>query len=726
MEDVVARRTPKTACLIAAWAAFLFSSRALFGLDTRDLKPVPKPPVIDGKLDPGEWDEAFKMTNFKTFEPDYGKDPSQKTEGYFLYDAENFYFAFRCYDTEPAKIKASINKRDNMFSDDFVGIIIDTYNTMQSGYGFLVNPLGIQGDGMMNVNGNLQPDQDFVWYSKGQIDDKGYTVEYRIPLQSIRFPSGKTITMRLGFFRQFVRTSEVASAPPLSPEKGSIIAQTQPISVTGLKFKRVVEILPAVTHSNKLAIQDGVLKRDERTTDLSLTGKVGLTSDLTLDAAINPDFSQVESDAGQVDINLRYALFFPEKRPFFLEGNEIFQFAGNTEEAPLIAMTHTRTIVDPVFGFKLTGKLGVTNTIAAVYAQDYQPDGGTDEHPDFSIFRLKHALKEDSYIGGFYTARDVRGGFNRVVGGDGRIRLSQTSVAAFHLFGSFTKVPGDRDVNGGHALALDYVLDNRKISLDIGYQDISADFQVDTGFLERTGLRRLAAFGMYRFYPKSKFFQRIEPFYWSYHLYDTGSNMPETFNLVSLRFQLPATTQIRFDGILANEVYEGRRFGRSGFGFQFNSQLTKKIFINGRYRRAGAIYYDPEAPYQGDGNRASVALEYQPTEQFDFMLDLTYSDFYRRSDKAKIYEYTILRSFNTFQFNKYLFLRGILEYNTYRKRLTLDTLASFTYIPGTVVYVGYGSAFEKIRWTGDEYLDSHRFLETKRGFFFKVSYLWRW
>ena len=722
----MAHRTPKTACLIAAWTAFLFSSKALFGLETRDLKPVPKPPVIDGKLDPGEWDEAFKMTNFKTFQPDYGKDPSQKTEGYFLYDAENFYFAFRCYDTEPAKIKASINKRDNMFSDDFVGIIIDTYNTMQSGYGFLVNPLGIQGDGMMNVNGNLQPDQDFVWYSKGQIDDQGYTVEYRIPLQSIRFPSGKTITMRLGFFRQFVRTSEVASAPPLSPEKGSIIAQTQPISVTGLKFKRVVEILPAVTHSNKLAIQDGVLKRDERTTDLSLTGKVGITSDLTLDTAINPDFSQVESDAGQVDINLRYALYYPEKRPFFLEGNEIFQFAGNTEEAPLIAMIHTRTIVDPVFGFKLTGKLGVTNTIAAIYAQDFQPDGETDEHPDFSIFRLKHALKDDSYIGGFYTARDVRGGFNRVVGGDGRIRLSQTSVASFHLFGSFTKVPGDRDVNGGHALALDYVLDNRKVSLDIGYQDISADFKVDTGFLERTGLRRLAGFAMYRFYPKSKFFQRIEPFYWCYHLYDTASNLLETFNLFTLRFQLPASTQFRLEGILANEVYEGRQFGKSGLGFQLNSQLTKKVYIEARYRHKGAIYYDPEAPYQGDGNVATAAFEYQPTEQFDFMLDLTYSDFYRRSDKTKIYDYTIFRSFNTFQFNKYLFLRGILEYNTYRKRMTLDTLVSFTYIPGTVVYVGYGSAFEKIRWTGDEYLDSHRFLETKRGFFFKVSYLWRW
>ena len=287
------------------------------------------------------------MTEFKTFQPDYGKDPSQKTEAYFMYDADNLYFAFRCYDTEPSKIKASLCKRDDMFNDDFVGIILDTYNTMQSGYGFLVNPLGVQGDGMMGINGDLQGDQDFVWDSKGQIDDQGYTVEYRIPLQSIRFPAGETITFRLGYFRQFIRTSEVASAPAIYPDKGSIIAQTQPIAVSGLKFKRVVEILPAVTYSNRLAANGGALRKDERLTDLSLTAKVGLTTDLTLDGTVNPDFSQVEADAGQVDVNLRYDLYYQEKRPFFLEGNEIFAISGNTEEAPLYGLAYTRTIVDP-------------------------------------------------------------------------------------------------------------------------------------------------------------------------------------------------------------------------------------------------------------------------------------------------------------------------------------------------------------------------------------------
>jgi len=720
------RKSRVTKCFLAFLATALAAATAFAGLATLDLAQALKTPAIDGKLDPGEWEGAYKMTEFKTFQPDYDKIPSQKTEAYFLYDSDNFYFAFRCFDTEPSKIKAAISKRDAMFADDFVGIIVDTYNTMQNGYGFLVNPLGIQGDGMMDINGNVNDAQDYIWYSKGQIDDQGYVVECRVPLQSIRFPGGKTITVRLGFFRQFVRTSEVASAPAIYPDKGSIIAQTQPIAVSGLKFKRVVELLPAVTASDKSSAQGGRMARDERRADFGLTGKVGLTNDMTLDAALNPDFSQVESDAGQVDINLRYALYFPEKRPFFLEGNEIFQFAGNTEEAPLYAMAHTRTIVDPVFGFKLSGKLGVKNTVAAIYAHDYQPDGGADEHPDFGVFRLKHALKEDSYLGAFYTSREVRGGFNRVAGGDGRIRLTPTSVASFHLFGSFSKDAGNRDIDGGHALGLRYTLDNRTVSLDVGYQDISQKYRVDTGFLERNGLRRLAAFGMYRMYPKSKFFQRIEPFYWSYHLYDTYSNMLETFNIFVLRFQLPRSTQVRFEGILANEVYAAHRFGKSGFGFRVSSQVTKHLFVNGSYRRTGSIFYDPDDPFQGGGNRANAGVEFQPTENLDFMVDLTYSDFFRRSDGEKIYDYLILRSFNTYQVNKYLFLRAILEYNTYRKRWTVDTLASFTYIPGTVVYVGYGSAFERLRWDGTDYVESARFLETKRGFFFKVSYLWRW
>jgi hypothetical protein len=703
----------------------VFQSSKIYAEEVVTISPTRTPPLIDGILDDTAWETATKFENFKTIKPDYGKEPGQKTIAYMTYDAGNIYFAVRCFDNEPDKIKTSVSSRDDMFQDDHVVIMLDTFNTMQESYGFFLNPEGIQGDAMINADGNGDASFDMVWYSKGTIDDEGYAVESRIPLQSIRFPGKETITLRIGFFRQMVRSSEQASFPPMYADKGSILKQSQPISVTGWKYKRVVEILPALTHSTRQSTAQGKMQTDEKNTDFSLTGKFGLTSDLTLDGTYNPDFSQVEADAGQIDINLRYELFYPEKRPFFLEGNDIFQFAGNVEEGPLATVVHTRTIVNPIFGLKMAGKLGRKSSLSAIYALDDLPDDPVDSHPDFMIARYKFALKEDSYIGGFYTGREYGRGFNRVVGADGRFRLTQASIADFHLFGAFTQRNGTAETSSDHALGLHYVYGTRKVIIDLGYQDISKNFQVDTGYVTRTGIRRFSALGMYRFYPKSNFFQRIEPFYWSFHLYDTEDKMFETVNLFTLRFWLPRSTMFRIDTLFANEVYEGERFGRGGAGFQAESQITKQVFLNLFFRRTGSVFYDPEDPYQGYGNRVGGYLQYQPLDKLSFILSLSYVDFFRESDKQKIYDYAIIRSRNTFQINKYLFLRAILEYNSFQERLTLDTLISFTYIPGTVIYAGYGSAFEKVEWDGFDYRESDNFHETKRGFFFKVSYLWR-
>ncbi len=689
------------------------------------ISPTTVPPQIDGILDDPAWEMAARFENFKTFDPDYGKEPSQKTAAYMTYDSENIYFAFRCFDTDPEKIKTSVSSRDHMFQDDHVIIVLDTFNTMQEGYGFFMNPEGIQGDAYINSEGNGDPSFDAVWFSKGTIGSQGYTTECRIPLKSIRFPGKSTKTLRVAFIRKIVRTSEGLAYPPMYADQGSMLKQSQPVSVTGWKYQRLVELLPALTHNTSQSADQGTLKTSDKLTELSLTTKVGIASDLTLDATVNPDFSQIEADAGQVDFNRRYALFYPEKRPFFLEGNDIFQFAGNVEEGPLAMVVHTRTIINPIFGFKLTGKLGSKSTMATIYAKDALQDDPVDEHPDFAIARYKFALKEDSYIGGFYTGREYGAGFNRVSGVDGRIRLSQVAVADFHLFGSFTQQNGDSSVKSDHALGLHYQFANRKIILDLGYQDISKDFQIDTGYVTRTGLRRISAFAMYRFYPKSQWLQKIEPFYWSFHLYDTQDELFETFNLFTLRLWLPRGTMLRMDTILAREVYAGERFKTSGLGFQAQTQITQQVFLTLVYRRTGAVFYDPESPYQGYGNRVMGTIQYQPLEKLNFSLSLSYVDFYRDSDKALQYNYAIIRSRNTFQINKYLFFRAIFEYNDFQKRLTADTLISFTYIPGTVFHAGYGSAFEKLRWDGQDYRESNVFLETKRGLFFKISYLWR-
>ena len=694
------------------------------------LAKTPAPPVIDGVLDDAAWTAGMKYDGFKTFKPDYGKEASQKTEAFISYDAENFYFAFRCFDSEPSKVKAAMSKRDNIFQDDIIFIVLDTFDDAQSGYSFMLNPLGIQGDGMVDVNGNLSPSFDTVWYSKGRIDDQGWTVEARVPLQSIRFPGKKDLTWRVLFIRFFTRTSEQVSCPPIDPNYGSLMGQAQLFQVSGLRHKRVAELIPAAT-TNVGYSRQGPDMEKIGSTPLSevpsLTGKLGLTSDLTLDGAYNPDFSQVEADAGQIDFNQRYSLYYEEKRPFFLEGSDLWQFAGMVEESPLQAIVYTRTIVNPDYGFRLTGKIAKRDTLATIYAHDYLPGDEVDEHPDFGILRYKHTLKDDGFIGGFFTDREAAGSYNRLGGLDGRFRLSQTQVAAFHLFGSFTKAPGAETVNADHALGLNYNYSTRKWVVDLGYQDISDNFQVDTGFVYRTGLRRISTFAMYSIYPKSKFFQKLEPFYWAYQLYDTIDKMWESFNLFTFRVRLPRSTMVRLDGILAQEVYLGQHFNNSGFGFQGQSQLAKTVYLQARGRWTNKTYYDPAEPFQGYGSSLSGGLIYQPIEQLDLQLSLNYVDFYRTLDREKIYDYLIVRSRNTFQLNKYLFVRGILEYNDFYKRMTLDGLVSFTYIPGTVVHVGYGSALEKQEW--DEslpgFVPSNHFHEMQRGFFFKVSYLYR-
>jgi hypothetical protein len=713
---------------LAAWPAVPPAAKA--AAVPLVLEKAEAAPVIDGVLDDPVWGSALKYDGFKTFKPDFGKDASQKTEAYVTYDARNFYFAFRCYDSEPSKVKAVISKRDNIFQDDLVFVMLDTFNDAQSGFSFMVNPLGIQGDGMIDVNGNLDTSFDAVWYSKGRIDDKGWTVEARVPLESLRFPARRVQTWRIMFVRFFTRTSEQVTFPPLDPNYGSIMGQAQRFEVSGLKAKRVMELIPAATASTRYERTGPDMARTERTPLKevpSLTAKFGVTSDLTVDGTYNPDFSQVEADAGQIDFNQRYSLYYEEKRPFFLEGSDLWKFAGNVEEGPLQAMVYTRTIINPDFGFRLTGKVAPRDTVAAIYAQDSLADDPVDVHPEFAIARYKHALRDDAYIGAFYTSRLAGSSYNQVGGFDGRFRLSQTQVASFHLFGSLTKAPGAESAATDHALGLDYSYSNRRWTVDLGYQDISDGFQVDSGFVYRTGLRRFSGFVMYNIYPKSKFFQKIEPFYWGWQLYDTVYHLWESFNLVTLRFRLPRNTMFRLDSLLANEVYAGHRFDQSGYGFQLQTQLAKSLYIEGRLRRTARTYYDPVDPYQGYGSSVSGAVVYQPITQLDFTLSLSYTDLYRSLDRSKVYDYLILRSRNTFQVNKYLFVRGIVEYNDFYKRMTLDGLVSFTYIPGTVIYLGYGSAFEKQEWDVglNGFAPSSRLHEMERGFFFKVSYLYR-
>jgi len=713
---------------VAVWALHVWAGDAP-GLRDATVGKTDESVVIDGKLDDTVWRSAPSVTGFKTFHPDFGIDMPERTIVYMAYDRENLYFGFKCFDSKPDKIKASIARRDTIRPDDWVCINLDSFNDQQSLYALYINPLGIQTDSRY-AGGIEDFSQDFVFYSAGRIDEEGYVVEVRLPFKSFRFANKKTVEMGVLLERKISRISTHGTYPAMSPEKGMFfLTQMKPMVMQDIEHYTLFELLPALTLNQRQYAEKGDLNITDRFTDLSLTGKYGITSKLILDATYNPDFSQVESDAGQVDVNLRYDLYFPEKRPFFLEGKENFNFGGYSTYDPLSEVVYTRKIIDPLAGIKLSGKVGTKNTLATLFSLDESPSYSEDvdksgKYAMFSILRFKRALSEDSYLGAFFTSRDLKNHSNRLAGPDGQIRLSPSSVLGFHLFYSQTRDDAESDSVNGHALGLDYLYATRRMDINLAVKEISKNFNTETGYLTRTGLAMLTASVTPKIYPDSSLLQRIDTTLYSSQLRDQFSEIWETYNALFINFFLLRSTRISLNANYSTEVFLDEKFDTSGWNVVGLSQFTKQFNLRLSYSYGKSIYYSQD-PYQGKGTRASGQLILQPSEKVDLRVNLTYADFIRDPDSQKIYDYTILRTRLTYQMNKYLTFRGVVEYNDYRKTLLTDFLVSFLYIPGTVIHLGYGSLYEKTQWVEGEYRPSDRFLEMERGLFFKVSYLWR-
>lgn len=686
------------------------------------------PPTIDGKLDEIEWKNVLSISTFKTFSPDFGKDASQKTITYAGYDSQNLYFAFRCFDTEQDKIKTSINSRDNIRSDDWVCINLDSFNDQQSLYAFYVNPNGIQTDSRYAAN-KEDFSADFIWYSAGQILSDGYSIEISIPLKSIRYADKDTVIMSIFFERYVSRILEHSSYPELDPELGmAFLVQMKQLQYTGLEQYSLLEILPAFTYSQKYARVKNEMKKNESKGEVSLTAKHGITSDLILDATYNPDFSQIESDAGQVDVNLRYSLFYSEKRPFFLEGSEIFNIAGvaTSEVDPLGTLVHTRTIVNPLIGVKLSGKIGSKNTLATLYSVDELPNDTKGKNAIFPILRYKRTLFDDSYIGAIYTGRETNVSYNRVAGIDGIYRLKQSSTLEYNLIFSNSKFSTDNDSRNGSVVTVNYTSDTRDLTYNFAIKNITENFFIETGYLTRSGILSITGLIKPKLFPPNSFISRIDLEAFSAQTNDKHSEMWETFNHASAQVYMFGSLVAKVKLIYATEIYLKQKFNTGGFAVSFGGQITKLIATSVTYRKMKSIYYS-SSPYQGYSNRVNAILIFRPTQNLESYTSAVYTDFYKNSNDELVYDYPIFRERLTYQLNKYLFLRGVLEFNKFKKQLLTDFLVSFTYVPGTVMHLGYGSIYNQTEWDEpkNRYITSNEFNETQRGFFFKMSYLWR-
>ena len=694
-----------------------------------------RPPVIDGVLDDEAWHAAAAETGeWLSYNPLHGEKVPQTTKTWIGHDADYLYFAFQCDDPDPSGIKTSITRRDNIWSDDWVGISLDALGTGQYSYHLIVNPSGVQLDMLNSVSGGEDESPDYVWDSAGRTNQQGYAVEMRVPLQSIRFRGGRDVRMGILFWRRVSRSGVSVAWPPLEPGKWVFEKHAQ-LRFDELKPRLTRELIPSTTYA-RTQLRDAPSRwaGADDDGDVGISGKYGLSSTVTLDATINPDFSQVESDAFQVEVNQRFPTFFSEKRPFFMEGAGIFTLAGQGNDNSLQAAVHTRRIVDPIFGAKVTGTLGrwAFGTLSALDQSPGRnlPEGHIDTGKDrmFNIARAQYSLGPSDYLGGIAVDTELAGGYNRVVGADLSWRVNSTQRVSGFALASSTRDPRSSASRGGIGAQAGYEYSTRKLVV-LGYgEHYDRDFHMDTAFINRVGITSGWGFAEYSFYPQKtkSWLLRISPFSFTQGGRDRNAGGTELLQVTGARFRFSRQGAVRIDRFDGYERWAGRRFDRVRYRYQGNVQLYRWLSLDGQYFAGDAVFYDEVDPFQGTSRDARVGFTFQPSGRFSESVSYRHINFDRKATGERVYDLDIIYSRTTYQFSRQFFVRAIVQYDSSRYRVLTDFLSSYELRPGTVVYAGYGSLIEKRGFDDGRWIPGQGAYETsQRGLFFKASYLYR-
>lgn len=696
---------------------------------------VQQAPAIDGVLDDDAWrDGPLETGEWLSYNPLHGNKIPQQTKVWIAHDSNYLYFAFQCDDPEPERIKTSITRRDNIWSDDWVGLSLDALGTGQLSYHLIVNPSGVQLDMLNSASGGEDESPDYVWDSAGKRNQTGYAVEIRLPLQTIRFKGGADVKMGILFWRRVSRAGVSVAWPPLEPGKW-VFDKHASLMFGELQPRLTREVIPSTTFArNQEKSVPSSWGHANNDGDFGVSGKYGVTSTVTLDATVNPDFSQVESDAFQVEVNQRFPIFFSEKRPFFMEGAGIFTLAGQGNDNSLQSAVHTRRIVDPIFGAKVTGSLGrlAFGTLTAVDRDAGRdlPTGDPDLKKDkvFNVARAQYSLGPSNYAGALLVDTEFSGGFNRVAGADLSWRVSNNQRISGFLLGSSSRAPHDGETKAGIGAQAGYEYSTRKLVL-LGYgEHYDRDFQMDTAFINRVGFTSGWGYGEYSFYPErtKQWLLRISPFSFTQGGSDRNTGGNDLLQVTGIRMRFTRQGFFRFDRFDGYESWAHQQFDRGNWRTQGNVQLYRWLSLDGQHMYGKAVYYDEVDPFQGKVNDLRVGMTLQPSGRFSQALTYRYISFDRASNGEHVYDLDLIYSRTTYQFSRQFFVRGIVQYDSSRSRVLTDFLSSYELRPGTVVYAGYGSLIERRDFVDNEWVTGVGKYETShRGLFFKASYLYR-
>ena len=772
--------------LVLALAAVVFSGRDNQVHVTLPRVDAAAAITIDGVLDEAVWQQAARLTDFSQYAPVDGRPADDPTEVLVFYTPTTIYFGIKAH-AAPGAVHATLANRDRIDADDAIQIFLNPFKDGRQALVFGVNPLGIQADGVLVEGTNnrggaafsalesgrevtdLTP--DYVYQSKGRITDEGYEIEIAIPFKSLRFPADQVQSWALNIVRRVQSSGHEDSWVPAQRAKSSFLAQSGTLDgLTDLRRGLVLDLNPVVT-----AHADGAASGDRWNYDTSrpeFGGNIrwGVTPNLTLNGTVNPDFSQVEADASQFTFDPRSALFFPEKRPFFLDGAELFNTPNN--------LIYTRRIAAPVTAVKLTGKASNTDIALLSAVDDVATSASGVDHPVFNIARVQHDLPGSSKVGIVYTDRIDGANANRVFAADARL-----------LFGPIYNVQVQagvsRTVTAGRATTAPiwqaiFNRDGRHFGLRYQTNGIHENFQAASGFISRRGViatnltHRATWFGVADAPVQSFTASVLLNGVWQYRDVTQQDSLLET--------KLHVNTSFKFKGgwlAGAAALFESFAFDEpfyKDYAVQGGSPSSPQVLPftgtphikNDDYvvtvntpqfsRFSGSMFYiwgHDENFYEWSSATivfATYAVDWRPNDKIRVSPQYQLQSYARRSDGTRVADGRIPRLKVEYQASRSIFARVVGEYNAQRQdalrddsrtnlpilirdpstgiyalspaiernRFRVDALFSYQPTPGTVFFAGYGSSLSEPRG-----LRFNNLSRTSDGFFLKGSYLLR-
>lgn len=713
---------------------------------TLRIGPAAGPITVDGELDDAGWIDAARTRGFTEFNPRDMVPAQTPTEVLITYDGSTLYVGFIVED-DPEAIRATLRDRDEAFQDDAVGIVLDTFGDNSWAYLLASNALGVQIDTRIRTNGNDDVSFDVVYQSAGRITETGYQVELAIPFSSLRFPDADTQTWKLNFYRVHPRESLYQySWAALSHDEQCILCQSGTlVGIEGVQPGGQLELLPSVVASRSSSLAQAGEPDSFESADPGASASVGVRypfrAGWTAEATLNPDFSQIESDASQIDVNTTFALSYPERRPFFQEGSDLFE----TWMDPV----YTRSINDPIGAAKVIGRQGRTRVGYITAIDEHSPVILPFE--EFSavrqngrsvsnILRVKRLIGESSFVGGLLTDRRMHdGAAGTTFSADALIRVSPRWQIEAQLLGSRTGEPDeagptadlagttfddgrhtavfDGEAYSGRAVYASLGRNGRQWDFDLTYREATPTFRADNGFRTRNDFRRIRLFNGWRVYPERGLVDQVS----------LNSPLGQSWNFrgerkarwlsPGLNLMLEGQTRLGFGYELRDERFRGVDFEKMGrWRASLGSDFSDRVNFGLNARRGEAIRRTAE-PFAGEEWTAGLYARIKPLQQLVVQPSVSYARL-EDTDGREVYSGYIARARLSYQFTRGLSLRAVGEYDDFDGGLRIEPLMIYRLNPFSVLYVGSTHGYS-------DFDEPHGISRTDRQLFFKLQYLFR-